>query len=346
MKKKIVRKMVENKKQLTTIDLFAGVGGVRLGFEDAGFKTIFANDIDSNCKKTYDLNFSSPLLHVQDIWKLDANNIPNFDVLTGGFPCQPFSIAGYQKGFRDDKGRGNLFFRIAEIIEAKKPKAIFLENVKNLSSHDNGKTFAIIKKTLLDLGYYTKAETLNSMEHGNIPQNRERIFIVGFLDKNKLEAFDFPGPIYLTKSFRQFIGEKVEQKYYYNDKPLYEKIKNEIHSEHTVYQWRRKYVRVNKKGVVPTLTANMGRGGHNVPLIKNSIGIRKLTPRECFLLQGFPKTFKLPKELSDSELYHQAGNSVTVPVINRIAENILKVLHGETVNQQQKISVLVHAPKF
>ena len=175
------------------------------------------------------------------------------------------------------------------------------------------------------IGYHIKYEVLNSMTHGNMPQNRERIFIVGFLDKNKTKAFRFPDRIPLTKSFREYVAEKAEGKYYYNNKPLYNRIKKDIDSENTVYQWRRKYVRENKKGVVPTLTANMGTGGHNVPLIKNGEGIRKLTPKECFLLQGFPDSFKLP-DIADSKLYHQAGNSVSIPVVERIAKEMRIVL--------------------
>jgi DNA (cytosine-5)-methyltransferase 1 len=321
-------------KVFRTCDLFAGVGGIRLGFEKAGFKTVFANDFDRYCEPTYNLNFTDPKLVIEDIWKVDIKTLPKFDVLLGGFPCQPFSIAGYQKGFRDNKGRGNLFFRIAEILDERKPPAFMLENVKNLKSHDKGKTFAVIQKTLeKNLGYKITTAILNSMTHGNIPQNRERFFIVGFKDHKKTAAFDFPGTIPLTRNFREFTAEEADDKYYYNDKPLYEKIKNDINSELTVYQWRRHYVRANKKGVCPTLTANMGTGGHNVPLIKNSKGIRKLTPMECFLLQGFPKSFKLPKELADSHLYHQAGNSVTVPVIERIAKNMMAVLNGKILNK-------------
>ena len=133
-----------------TVDLFAGVGGVRLGFEKAGFKTVFANDFDKSCKHTYDLNFSSPKLNTDDIWKIDIGSLPEFDILLGGFPCQAFSIAGYRKGFRDEKGRGNLFFKVAEILEERKPKAFLLENVKNLKGHDNGKTFKIIRNISLD----------------------------------------------------------------------------------------------------------------------------------------------------------------------------------------------------
>lgn len=333
MKKPINIKMKEG---FRTLDLFAGVGGIRLGFEKAGFKTIFANDFDKTCKETYDLNFSEPKLTIEDINNLDIKSIPKFDILLGGFPCQAFSVAGYRKGFKDEKGRGNLFFRIAEILEERKPTAFLLENVKNLKGHDKGKTFKIIKETLEKLGYHIKSKVLNSMEYGNIPQNRERIFIVGFLDKKKAEAFDFPKPIKLTKNFRQFTANETDDKYYYNDKPLYERIKNDINSEYTVYQWRRKYVRVNKKGVCPTLTANMGLGGHNVPIIKNHKGIRKLTPRECFLLQGFPKSFKLPN-LADSKLYHQAGNSVVVTVIQRIAENMRIALEGGRINPQRSL---------
>lgn len=327
---------IKMKGRIRTLDLFAGVGGIRLGFEKAGFKTIFANDFDKTCKETYDLNFSEPKLTIEDINKLDIKSIPKFDILLGGFPCQAFSVAGYRKGFKDEKGRGNLFFRIAEILEERKPTAFLLENVKNLKGHDKGKTFKIIKETLEKLGYHIKSKVLNSTEYGNIPQNRERIFIVGFLDKNKAEAFDFPKQIKLTKNFRQFTANEADDKYYYNDKPLYERIKNDINSEHTIYQWRRKYVRANKKGVCPTLTANMGLGGHNVPIIKNHKGIRKLTPRECFLLQGFPKSFKLPN-LADSKLYHQAGNSVVVPVIQRIAENMRIVLEGGRINPQRSL---------
>lgn len=321
-------------KEYKTLDLFAGVGGIRMGFEKAGFKTIFANDFDKTCKDTYDLNFPEPKLNTEDLNKLEISEVPEFDILLGGFPCQPFSIAGYMKGFKDEKGRGNLFFRIAEILEERKPQAILLENVKNLQGHDKGKTFKVIEKTLHDLGYHIKVKILNSMIHGNTPQNRERIFIVGFLDKKKAEAFDFPEEIKLTKSFRDLTACEADDKYYYNNKPLYEKIKNDINSEQTVYQWRRKYVRANKKGVCPTLTANMGRGGHNVPIIKNCKGIRKLTPKECFLLQGFPENFKLPP-IADSNLYHQAGNSVTMPVIERIAKNMIFVLKGGVISKQK-----------
>ncbi len=200
-----------------------------------------------------------------------------------------------------------------------------LENVKNLKGHDGGNTFRVIEQTLEELGYHIKSKVLNSMEYGNVPQNRERIYIVGFKDKARTEAFEFPEPIPLTKTIKDILEKDVDEKYYYNGKPLYEKLKNDVKEEGQVYQWRRKYVRQNKKGVSPTLTANMGMGGHNVPIIFDGKGIRKLTPRECFRIQGFPDDYKLPN-IADSALYKQAGNSVSTPVLERIASQMAKVL--------------------
>lgn len=312
-------------KEWRTVDLFAGVGGIRIGFEKAGFTTVFANDFEPNCACTYDQNFPSTKLTVEDITKISTQDIPDCDFILGGFPCQAFSIAGYRHGFNDEKGRGNLFFDIARIIRDKQPTGFMLENVKNLKTHDGGNTFRVIKKTLNELGYSLKEKVLNSMEYGNVPQNRERIYIVGFRDPKKTERFEFPGPIRLTKTIKDILENEVDEKYYYNGKPLYVRLKDDITEENEVYQWRRQYVRKNKKGVCPTLTANMGTGGHNVPIIFDGKGIRKLTPRECFRVQGFPNSYKLP-DIADSALYKQVGNSVSVPVVTRVAEQILKVI--------------------
>jgi len=328
---KIIRSFSETVKYasenlLRTIDLFAGIGGIRLGFEKAGFKTVFSNDYESQCETTYNLNFLDSKLIVEDIRKIGIDDLPKFDFLLGGFPCQAFSIAGYMQGFKDKKGRGNLFFDIARIIEARKPTGFLLENVKNLQGHDNGKTFRIIKETLENLGYYIKFKVLNSMKYGNVPQNRERIYIAGFKDKKHANRFSFPRPIKLKTKVSDLLEKNIDEKYYYDGKPLYAKIKNHITKKNTVYQWRRKYVRENKKGVCPTLTANMGTGGHNVPIIKDKKGIRKLTPLECARLQGFPRDYKLPTNLADSALYKQFGNSVSVPVVEAVAKQILRAV--------------------
>lgn len=314
------------------IDLFAGIGGIKIGFENAGFQCVFSNDFDENAKITFDLNFSEIFetekqMVLGDIQKIPASKIPDFDILCGGFPCQPFSIAGYKQGFNDEKDRGNLFFDIVRILKAKKPKAFLLENVKNLKTHDRGNTLKVILGKLeKELGYFVKVKVLNTMEYGNLPQNRERIYIVGFLDKKVYDKFSFPEKIKLTKTIHDCLEEKeVDDKYYYNDKPLYEVLKKDVKKRDTVYQWRRKYVRENKNNVCPTLTANMGMGGHNVPLVLNGKGIRKLTPRECANFQGFPKNYKLPN-IADSHLYKQFGNSVSIPVIQRIAQNMNKAL--------------------
>ncbi|MCF7820504.1 MAG: DNA cytosine methyltransferase [Candidatus Pacebacteria bacterium] len=322
---KIIRNIKDDKPGLRTLDLFAGIGGIRIGFEQAGFSTVFSNDFEKSCKETYDLNFNTAKLVVEDIRKIETNDLPEFDFLLAGFPCQAFSIAGYRKGFKD-KDRGNLFFDIARIIDERRPAGFLLENVKNLKNHDNGRTFKIIEKTLKELGYYINAKVLNSMEYGNVPQNRERIYIVGFKNKNYADNFEFPKPKKLSIKITDILDKNPNEKYYYNGKPLFERIKDDIKEIGKVYQWRRKYVRENKKGVCPTLTANMGMGGHNVPIIKDEKGIRKLTPKECALLQGFPDSFKLPKNLADSSLYKQFGNSVSVTVIKEIAQKIKEAI--------------------
>jgi len=312
---------------MKTIDLFAGVGGIRIGFENAGFETVFANDFDKYCKETYDLNFKDVKLLVKDLNEVKSDDLPDFDVLLGGFPCQPFSIAGMRKGF-EDEGRGNMFFVVTRMLKDKKPKAFLLENVKNLKNHDNGHTFAVIEKELKKLGYFVKAKVLNSAEYGNVPQGRERIYIAGFLNKDDYNRFEFPEKIKLTKKVQDMLEKEVDEKYYYAGKPLFEKIKNDVVNEATVYQWRRKYVRENKNNLCPTLTANMGMGGHNVPIIIDNKGIRKLTPKECANFQGFPDNYKLPVNITDSKLYKQFGNSVSVTVIQRVAEKMKIALEG------------------
>ena len=333
---------------------FSGVGGIELGFEQTNeFRVVYANEFDKYARETYSLNYPDTKLDARDIHIVPADEVvdqdgnDNIDIVVGGFPCQAFSIAGYRKGFEDD--RGDLFFELLRIIEAKKPKAIFVENVKNMVSHDHGNTFKVIREALTENNYFIKWKVLNGKDYGNIPQNRERIYIVGFDNKETYDLFEFPEEIELTTSLRDIIdfGDKKDELYYYREgkQRFFDDLKLTMTSQDTVYQWRRQYVRENKNGVVPTLTANMGTGGHNVPLILTDSGeIRKLTPKETFNVQGYPKSFKIPENVSNGQLYKQAGNSVVVPVIKRIATNISKALdesNGKSqLNRDGKIAII------
>jgi len=309
--------------KMNMIDLFAGTGAFSYVFQSK-FNIIYANDFDVNSKKIYDLNFD---------FKLDTTDINNIDkypehyLLTAGFPCQPFSIAGKQKGF-DDK-RSNVFFKLIDIIKKKNPEIVLLENVKNLKTHNKGKTFKIICEELTKLNYFIKYKVLNTCKVTNIPQNRERIYIICFKNKIKYDNFTFDFIEVENKKIIDFLEKDINEKYYYKEKiKIYEKLKTGITKHintNTIYQYRRYYVRENKNNVCPTLTANMGTGGHNVPIILDDKGIRKLTPRECFNLQGFPKTYKLPK-ISDCEIYKLAGNAVSYPIIKNIASVIVNIL--------------------
>lgn len=304
--------------------LFAGIGGIELGFKKAGFSIEWANEIDKNACITYRLNHKHTLFE-KDLNDLTTSEVESIDILTGGFPCQAFSIAGHQKGFRDD--RGNVFFEILRFIDDLEPKIVFLENVKNLVGHDKGKTFKRITYELEERGYHLKYQVLNSSKFGNVPQNRERIYIVAFKDTKIAKRFEFPKEKKLRKKVADLMESKVDEKYYYTNSRYYAQLKEEMQNKESVYQWRRVYVRENKSKLCPTLTANMGTGGHNVPLIIDDIDIRKLTPRECARFQGYDDAFILSDKLANSSLYKQIGNSVTVPVIEAIAKQIKKALH-------------------
>ena len=321
------------KKPYTVGGLFSGVGGIEQGFINNDFKVLWSNDIDEPSSKTFKQNFDHQHI-LQDIHTLKGKDLGPVDVLVGGFPCQAFSIAGYRKGFDDN--RGNLFFEILRLVNElkKRPKVLFLENVKNFYTHDHGNTFATVHKELEKNGYCVFHKVLNTSSITKVPQNRERTFIICFdegagaiLDPSQKMTQKFiqifpPKEIKKTDSIRKYLEKKeVEDRFFYGEeKYMYKELKDTIKSKDTVYQWRRQYVRENKSNVCPTLTANMGTGGHNVPLIMNDDGrYRKLTPRECFNLQGFPKSYKLPNDIPVSQLYKQAGNSVTVRIIEVLA---------------------------
>jgi DNA (cytosine-5)-methyltransferase 1 len=316
--------------KLKLVDLFAGTGAFSyVSHKTNKIETIFSNDILDSSKEIYDINNNFELL-LKDLNDINIEEIPKFDILTAGFPCQPFSIAGKQLGFEDK--RSNVFWKIIEIIDYHKPKIIILENVKNLITHDNKNTFKTIIKSLEEINYHIKYQIINTCDYSIIPQNRERIYIVGFNDIKDYNKFDFNFDKIKNNNLSSFIEDtEINKKYYYDSKSkiyncLQENISKSI-NDNVIYQYRRYYVRENKKGRCPTLTANMGSGGHNVPIILDKNGIRKLTPRECFNLQGFPNDYILPK-ISDNKLYSLAGNAVSIPIItliiNKICETIFK----------------------
>jgi len=310
------------------IDLFAGTGAFTLALEKSNkFNCVFANDVMECSKKIYELNNPTHKFTLRDLNTINVSDIPKHNLLCAGFPCQPFSIAGEKKGFNDK--RSNVFWKIVEILENHKPEIIILENVKNLKTHDKGNTYKIIETKLHEIGYNIKTSILDTNKITNIPQHRERIYIVGFLDKLKYDKFNFDFPKQEQGKICDMLEDNVDDKYYYSNKfKIFDKVEKDITkniSDNVLYQYRRYYVRENKSNCCPTLTANMGGGGHNVPLLKDNKGIRKLTPRECFNLQGFPFDYKLP-EICDSSLYKLAGNAVSVPVVELIIKKLVNII--------------------
>jgi len=313
--------------KLKMIDLFAGTGAFTLAFQETNrVQAVFGNDMVEHSKTIYDENFHHKLT-LGNLNEIKDEDVPKHDILTGGFPCQPFSIAGLQKGFEDK--RSNVFWKILSIIDSHQPKCVILENVKNLVSHDENKTFKTIKSNLESRGYHIRFKVLNTAEITGIPQHRERIYIVCVKSKKVFDKFSLDFPKIEKQPISNFLETDVPSKYYYTDKSsTWGLVKKDVVKKNTIYQYRRVYVRENKSSECPTLTANMGGGGHNVPIILDDKGIRKLTPRECFNLQGFPSSYKLPS-LCDSNLYKLAGNAVSVPVVKLIANRIIPLLYEE-----------------
>lgn len=270
--------------------LFAGIGGICLGFKQAGFEIVWANEIDDAACKTYRHNFGDSYLVQGDIRKIAAASIPDFDVLAAGFPCQPFSIAGKQRGFQDR--RGNLFFEIARIIDEKRPRVVFLENVPNLLNHDDGKTFLVVGTTLLQFGYYVKYALLPANEYGNVPQTRNRIYIAAFRDLEDCDRFSFPKPVELTVKVSDIVDihKKQHEIYYYTkDDALYKTFKRVVREKGRIYNMFGGRIRRTKYPLCPTLVADMGVCKNRIPIVKDDFGYRKLTLRECLALQGFEK---------------------------------------------------------
>ena len=314
----------KEKADYTMIDLFAGIGGTRLGFYQTGrVKCLFGSEIEKNAVKTYHANFGDT--PVGDITKVKASDIPDHDILVGGFPCQAFSLAGLKRGFEDT--RGTLFFEIARILKEKRPKAFLLENVKNLISHDNGKTFQVICSTLEELGYKIFPKVLKAKDFG-VPQNRERIYIVGF-DPEQVEnyaEFRMPEPQKKKTRLGDILDDDVSEKYTLSD-ALW-KGHQRRKEEHKIKGNGFGYCMFNKESeYCSTLSARYYKDGSEILIEQKGKNPRRLTPRECARLQGFPEDFIIP--VTDTQAYKEFGNSVAVPVINAIAEQMLAVLDGK-----------------
>jgi modification methylase ngoBI len=309
-----------------TIDLFSGIGGIRLGFERHGCTNVFSSEWDRYAQKMYEANFGEkPFGDINDI---NPSDIPDHDILLAGFPCQPFSIAGKGLGFEDT--RGTLFFNIAEILKTKQPKAFLLENVKRLTTHDSGRTFRIILETLKQLGYTVYFKVLNALDFG-LPQKRERIYIVGFSDNI---PFCFPEPINTYRSLSELLenDQDVEPSYFLSDALKQKRLAALKKAPPTPSIWHE-----NIGGNVSALpySCALRAGGSYNYLVVN--GVRRLTGREMLRLQGFPDDFEI--NIPYSQVRKVAGNSVSVPVIEAIAENMLASLSGK-VEQKGQLNLL------
>ena len=305
----------------TFIDLFAGVGGIRLGFEKFKGECVFTSEWDKYSKITYKANFGDE--PQDDITKIKVQEVPRHDILLGGFPCQPFSNAGLKQGFDDT--RGTLFFDVARIIDYRKPSMLLLENVKGFVNHDKGKTMKIVRETLEDLGYNVFYKVLNARDFG-LPQNRERIYIVG-LNKRKLGSigFKFPEPTYKATRVGDILETKVDEKYTLSNK-LWKGHKRRL-KEHRAKGNGFGYSLFNRDSkYTSTISARYYKDGSEILIEQKNRNPRKLTPREAARLQGFPESFKIP--VSDAQAYKQFGNSVAVPVIYAIARQMVKILEN------------------
>lgn len=320
----------------SSADLFAGVGGIAYAFKKAGFKTSYLVEMDPQSTSALRLNFPDSTVIEDRIENVSVakNELPRVDVLTAGFPCQPFSFAGRQAGFDDP--RGGAFFEVTRLLReygSNRPSVVFFENVKGLLNHDDGKTLAKIIHEVRRAGYWfdrTKVSVLNTATHTRLPQERERLFMVGYSTQDFLfNDFEFPKPIDVSGDIWDVVDyndKKPESYYFENKNEKYLKMFEEAIAkgeESSVYLLRRNYVRENRRNRAFTLTANMGLGGHNVPVIKDAFGVRQLTPEECAALQGFDtRDFSFPENIRDSVRYYQMGNSVTVPLVQAMADTI------------------------
>ena len=338
---------------LTVACLFSGIGGFARALETSGVSVRWVNEKDSFATETFRLNFPETRCICRPVQEISVqkDSLESVDILTAGFPCQPFSVAGKKEGLNDV--RGQLFTHIVRLIEEfgeQKPKILLLENVKNFRHHDNGRTFQIVQSEIQRLGYWFSnkdAAVLNTLTHTNIPQNRERVFMAAF-SANYFTCNTFQFPTSLPSSSRRRVQEfldldhKAPDEFYFTPDDTYYPLFEEalaIGNPESVYLLRRSYVRENKSGVCYTLMANMGEGGHNEPVIQDAWGIRKLTPTECARLQGFDdEWFKIPKGMSRSQIGKQIGNSVTVPIAERLVRECVEQLRRQETQMRSEIN--------
>lgn len=316
------------------------MGGFCIAFQQEDFKIAWANEKDNFAAQTYTKNFPATTLHhkpIQDLSVVDDDLSP-VDVLTAGFPCQPFSVAGAKMGFGDE--RGKTFFEIIRLIGEfgnERPKILLFENVPYLLTHDRGRTFNRITQEIQAAGYWfmpnQNITILNTRLHTDIPQNRERLYFVALSwDHFNTNVFHFPQPEPKTRGYKEFLDLdlKADDFFYFTEQSRYRKLFEQsidAGDPQSIYMLRRSYVRENKSNSVPALLANMGDGGHNQPVIQDKWGIRKLTPIECLRLQGFPENgFVFPENLSRNQQYKQIGNAVTVPLVRKLAAECRRLL--------------------
>lgn len=318
------------KSSVRFIDLFAGIGGFRIALDSTGAECVFSNDYEKNACETYAANFGEILC--KDIHYINAEDIPNFDILCGGFPCQPFSIAGVSKknsmgikhGF-EDKKQGNLFFEVMRIIKHHKPKVVFLENVKNLKSHDQGKTWKTIRENIEQAGYYVFDKIIDGKYY--VPQHRERIFIVCF-NKNNYPKINFEFPAFPEKRIYELsdiIADSVDEKYTLSDKLWNYLQKHKANSQAKGSGFGYGLICKGKDAYTRTMSARYYKDGSEILIYQKDKNPRRLTPKEASKLQGFPNNFKI--RVSDTQAYRQFGNSVVVPAIKATAEKIIQTLN-------------------
>lgn len=335
----IIVRELDTELTLTCGALFSGIGGFCLGFEQAGFKTSWAVELDENAARTYQKNLPQVRLIQKSVTEVDVANdgLDPVDILHAGFPCQSFSQAGGRKGFEDP--RGMLFHEIIRIIEQfgdRKPKVLVLENAPFLRYGEGGAWFLEIQRAIQRAGYWFRpenAQELSAFELTELPQQRNRLFMVALsMEHFNSGRFNFPNePNTNEKNLRNYIDfdQSVSKEYYLNKENRYFKMISESVTDHErLYQLRKYEVRAKEPGVCPTLTANMGLGGHNVPFIMNGHRLRKLTEVECLKLQGFPNGFEFPEVVPRAKRYTQVGNAIAVPVAKLLAERVKEKLLG------------------